>query len=229
MESDLARRIGYNFKNQALLITALTHSSYANEAKNKSSPYNERLEFLGDSVLNMLTAEYLFSRFNNLSEGDLTKVRAMIVCENALYEIARKIGLGEFLLLGKGEEQTGGRLRVSILADATEALIAALYLDGGIEAARSFVLPYIEGKAADALKQHFLKDYKTALQEIVQQNKQETIRYEIAGATGPDHDKTFNAILYINTNPVAFGFGKTKKEAEQSAAKAALELMGEEI
>mgnify|MGYP001097118218 CR=1 FL=1 len=229
METELSSKIGYSFKNQSLLITALTHSSYANEVKNKTVQFNERLEFLGDSVLNMLAAEYLYSRFDKLPEGDLTKVRASVVCENSLYEIAKKIELGSYLFLGKGEEQTGGRQRMSILADATEALIAALYLDGGIEAARSFVMPFIEERAAEALKQHYLRDYKTALQEIVQKNKQETIRYELTGESGPDHDKTFSAAVYLNSNAVAFGSGKTKKEAEQSAAKAALELMGEKL
>ena len=177
----------------------------------------------------MLAAEYLYSRFNHLPEGDLTKMRALIVCEGSLYEIAKKINLGAYLYLGKGEEQNGGRQRVSILADATEALIGALYLDGGIEAARKFVIPFIEEKAAAATNRHLMKDYKTALQEIVQKNKQETIRYELVGETGPDHDKTFSTALYINSNAVAFGTGKSKKEAEQAAAKALLELMGERI
>lgn len=226
---ELCSKIGYRFKNPALLRTALTHSSYANEAKNMPAEHNERLEFLGDSVLNMLAAQYLFSRFTDLAEGDLTKVRASVVCESSLHEIALQIGLGSFLFLGKGEEQTGGRARASILADATEAVIAAVFLDGGLEAARRFVSPFIEAKVKCVLSHHSMRDYKTALQEIVQKSRQETIRYELTGETGPDHDKTFHAALYINSNAVASGSGKTKKEAEQSAAKAALELMGQEL
>lgn len=218
---------GYQFKNAALLRTALTHSSYANESHEKDVVCNERLEFLGDSVLNMLAAEYLFGNFSRFAEGDLTRLRASLVCEGALFRIASDIELGDCLLLGHGEERSGGRNRPSVLADAMEAVLGAMYLDGGLEPVRKFLIPHFETGAASAIRKHTLCDYKTALQEIIQKNKQELICYKVTDATGPEHDKTFTATLYLNTNPLTTGRGKSKKEAEQNAAKAALELMGE--
>ncbi|MBR6771943.1 MAG: ribonuclease III [Clostridia bacterium] len=227
MENGKYPDTGYQFKNAALLRTALTHSSFANESHEKDVVCNERLEFLGDSVLNMLAAEYLFGNFSRFAEGDLTRLRASLVCEGALFRIASEIELGECLLLGHGEERSGGRNRPSVLADAMEAVLGAMYLDGGLGPVRKFLIPHFETGAATAIRKHTLCDYKTALQEIIQKNKQELICYKVTDATGPEHDKTFTATLFLNTNPLTTGRGKSKKEAEQNAAKAALELMGE--
>ncbi|MBR5742645.1 MAG: ribonuclease III, partial [Clostridia bacterium] len=224
--------IGYRFQNEAILRRALTHSSYANEefARNEKVTLlsNERLEFLGDSVLSMVTTEYLYTTIDDKPEGELTKIRAQVVCESALYQIARAIGLGRYLYLGRGEEHSGGRERPSILADATEALIAALYLDGGIEAAKKFILTYLPPMVETAKKGVLFKDYKTTLQEIVQKSREETISYAQDGEEGPDHAKRFHVTLFINSNPFAEGVGKSKKEAEQNAARSALILMGVE-
>ncbi len=212
-------RIGHRFADDALLRTALTHTSYANEAKGYR-PHNERLEFLGDSVLSFVVAEELYSASPRLPEGELTRRRAALVCEPALAGFARQIGLGEALQLGKGEEQSGGRSRPSILADAFEALIAALYLDGGIAAARSFILPFVRGAGRAA------GDYKTRLQEVVQQNPEEHLRYRVVGESGPDHDKQFLVEVCLNSNCIGTGAGHSKKLAEQQAARQALVLMG---
>ncbi|MCQ5128410.1 ribonuclease III [Butyricicoccus faecihominis] len=220
--------LNYKFKNAVLLNTALTHSSYANEHKSQHLHHNERLEFLGDSVLGFVTADHLMNRFPDLPEGELTKIRASVVCESALCGIAAEIGLRDHIRLGHGEEAGGGRDRASILADATEALIGAIYLDGGIEPARAFVLRFIPKKVDASLAGCMFKDYKTMLQEIVQKNKQETLSYRLAGQSGPDHDKRFQMELLLNSNVFATGEGRSKKEAEQMAAKKALELMGEE-
>ncbi len=214
--------IGYNFKNKALLKTALTHSSYANEA-NGALPYNERLEFLGDSVLGMITAEYLFKNHPEMPEGKLTKHRAAMVCEKSLYGFAKSINLGDFMYLGKGELNTGGRERPSILADAFESLIAAIYLDAGFEEAQKFVLGFISH--AD-IQDNNVTDYKTALQEIVQKNHGEILEYFMAGESGPDHNKTFIVEVKLNSNVIGTGSGRSKKQAEQIAAKEALRLMG---
>ena len=174
--------IGHTFKDPSLLETALTHTSYANEAKGHVK-HNERLEFLGDSVLSIVVADYLFHHWKDRPEGELTKARASLVCESALFQFAQEIDLGRYLRLGRGEEMGGGRTRPSVVSDAFEALIAALYLDGGMETARAFILPFItEGKTAEA-------DYKTQLQEVIQQNPEERLRYELEGESGPDHDK----------------------------------------
>lgn len=223
MSIELEKRIGYRFKKKALLEEALTHSSYANEMGCRNS--NERLEFLGDSVLGILTAEYLFRNFKHLPEGELTKLRASLVCEKSLVEFARDLGLGEFLLLGKGEINTGGRERPSILADAFEALIAAIYLDGGIENARTFVLHYIKPSLKHKEDLSF-KDYKTMLQEVIQQNKEERLQYVLTKESGPDHEKRFEVELWLNSNVIGRGKGRSKKDAEQQAAREALELMG---
>ncbi|HAN44023.1 MAG TPA: ribonuclease III [Ruminococcaceae bacterium] len=223
--SDLSafeKTIGYKFNNISLLKTAVTHSSYANELKSPV-PYNERLEFLGDSVLSIIVSDYLFNNFR-LAEGDLTKLRASIVCEKSLYAYAQKINLGSYIMLGRGEEQTGGRERPSILADAVEAVIAAIYLDGGIENAKKFVLPIAETILNN--NEPAFKDYKTVLQEIIQKNPEERVTYVLTDEYGPDHDKRFVVEVHLNSNVIGRGEGRSKKNAEQMAAKEALELMG---
>ena len=218
----LEERIGYKFKDISLLENAMTHSSYANE-KHNSRECNERLEFLGDSVLGVITAEYFYHNLNHLPEGEMTKKRAACACEKSLFSFAKEIDLGEYLLLGKGEERTGGRKRASVLADAFEALIAAIYLDGGLDEARRFVLDFVK-KAAD--QQMKFRDYKTELQEIIQKNPLEHLSYVLVGESGPDHDKRFEVEVNLNSNVVGYGVGRSKKLAEQQAAKQALELMG---
>lgn len=211
--------IGYSFSHPALLQTALTHTSFANESK-KGATHNERLEFLGDSVLSIVVSEYLFSNNKKLPEGELTRIRASLVCESSLFCFAQQIKLGEYMRLGKGEENNGGRTRPAILADAFEALIAAIYLDGGIDKARDFILPFIK-------KAHTTNDdYKTKLQEIIQQNPEERLRYVVIAEDGPDHDKSFTVQVHLNSNVIGTGTGHSKKQAEQMAAKEALELMG---
>ncbi|MCD7774808.1 MAG: ribonuclease III [Clostridiales bacterium] len=214
--------IGYEFKDKELLNTALTHSSYANEMQNKVK-FNERLEFLGDSVLGMITAEYFFKNHPEMPEGQLTKLRASMVCEKSLYRFAQTIKLGEFLNLGRGEIHSGGRNRPSILADAFEALIAAIYLDAGFDEAKKFVLGFI---ANAAVEDNEIDDYKSALQEIIQKNHGEILEYFMAGESGPDHDKTFTVEVHLNSNVIGVGQGHSKKKAEQMAAKEALRLMG---
>ncbi|MBQ8687492.1 MAG: ribonuclease III [Ruminococcus sp.] len=218
--------IDYHFKNQDLLVEALSHSSYANEKK-KCRCSNERLEFLGDSVLSIIVSDYLFSQYPDMPEGELTKLRASLVCEKALFVFAKEIHLGEFLLLGKGEENTGGRERASILADAFEAVIAAIYLDGGMESASKHVLRFIPKHVEKSSNLGF-RDYKTVLQEIVQKNPEEKVEYVLAGECGPDHDKAFTVQVCLNSNVIGTGTGKSKKAAEQMAAKEALALMGYE-
>lgn len=214
--------IGYKFKDKSLLQTALTHSSYANEMNGKVD-YNERLEFLGDSVLGMITAEFLFTHHPEMPEGKLTKTRASMVCEKSLHKFAQSIKLGEFMYLGKGEINTGGRERPSILADAFESVIAAIYLDAGFEEAKKFVLGFIS--TAD-IEEPVITDYKTALQEIVQKNPGEYLEYFMVGESGPDHCKTFIVEVHLNNNVIGTGEGRSKKQAEQMAAKATLRLMG---
>lgn len=219
--TDFERRIGYEFKDKSLLQRALTHSSYANEKGTGLD--NERLEFLGDSVLGFITAEYLFDHYKDKAEGDLTKKRAYAVCEKTLFGYAEKIGLGDMILLGKGEERTGGRQRPSVVSDAFEAVIAAIYLDGGIQNAKKFVLPFIE--IASEAKPVF-KDYKSTLQEVLQQNPTEKFEYIVVGESGPDHNKEFIVEVHLNSNVIGTGKGSSKKRAEQEAARSALELMG---
>ncbi len=218
--------IGYRYKNIELLKEALTHSSYANEGK-KNSKNNERLEFLGDSVLSIIVAEHLFTHYKHLPEGELTKLRASLVCEKSLHKFAKKIKLGDFLHLGKGEENTGGRERPSILADAFEAVIASIYLDDGLESAREFVLKFVP-EHIDMNTVSVLSDYKTALQEIIQKNREEKIEYVLVNEVGPDHNKSFLVEVHLNSNIIGTGKGRSKKQAEQYAAKEALELMGYE-
>lgn len=224
--TQLEKNLDYTFKDKTLLTLALSHSSYANEKKGASNS-NERLEFLGDSILSLIVSEYIYKYFPNLPEGELTKIRASLVCENSLCAFSKELGVGEFLLLGKGEQQNGGRTRPSILADAFEAILAAIYLDGGMEPARRHVLRFIERE----LKTHHenFADYKTVLQEIIQRNPEETITYVLASESGPDHDKTFTVNVMLNSNKIGTGTGHSKKQAEQLAAKQALELMGETV
>ncbi len=221
----LQKRIGYTFRDISLLHTALTHSSYANELH--KGECNERLEFLGDAVLSIVVSEYIFNHYRNKAEGDLTKLRASLVCESTLAVFARQIGLGGCLKLGRGEKKSGGADRPSILADAFEALIAAIFLDGGMEEARRFVLSCAESEILRPRVRR-TKDYKTTLQEIVQQNEGERLEYVLVGESGPDHNKHFVVEVHLNSNVVGKGGGRSKKDAEQQAARAALELMGYE-
>lgn len=218
--------IGYTFKNKQLLEQALSHSSYANERKH-SAASNERLEFLGDSVLSIVVSEYLYTHLRSVAEGDLTKLRASLVCEKSLHVFAEEIHLGDFLLLGKGEENTGGRERPSILADAFEAVIAAIYLDGGMEAAKRHILHFMPKDIGQSAKPVF-DDFKTVLQEVVQKNPEEKVEYVLIGEEGPDHNKRFVVEVMLNSQVIGKGRGRSKKEAEQLAAKEALELMGYE-
>ncbi|MBR5125673.1 MAG: ribonuclease III [Oscillospiraceae bacterium] len=223
MNKDLETAIGYRFRNIQLLQNALTHSSYANERWHNSLLSNERLEFLGDSVLGMLVADYLYRTFPNRPEGELTRMRADMVCEHTLAEVANRINLGNHLMLGHGEERLGGRSRESILADATESVIAACYLDGGLDAASQFVQKYILVEVPVTKLNNV--DYKTALQELVQQKKNQTLSYALVGQSGPDHDKQFQVEVSLNGTPVGMGIGRSKKRAEQMAAKAAMEKL----
>ena len=220
----LQQTIGYQFKNEEILKNALTHSSFAHEKKQPVS-CNERLEFLGDSVLSIVVSDYLYRHFPQLPEGELTRIRAAAVCEKALFGFASRIHLGDALLLSRGEQNTGGRKRPSILADAFEALIAAIYLDGGLEQARSFILHHVVPTLDNHRKAAF-KDYKTLLQEVIQQNPEDRLTYLLVEESGPDHDKQFKYEVHINSNLVGTGIGRSKKEAEQSAAREALRLMG---
>lgn len=224
--AEFEKNLRYTFKNRHLLIEALSHSSYANEKK-RGRRSNERLEFLGDSVLSIVVSQYLFKHFTHLPEGELTKIRASLVCEKSLFEFAKKISLGEYIFLGKGEENTGGRERPSILADAFEAVIAAVYLDGGIDAATEYILRFIP-EDIESIRSSAFNDYKTVLQEIIQKNPEEKVEYHLAGQSGPDHNKAFKVQVCLNSNVIGTGTGKSKKEAEQMAAKEALELMGYE-
>ena len=223
MIKDLEAAIGYRFKNIQLLQNALTHSSYANERWHNSLKSNERLEFLGDSVLGMVVAEYLYRTFPDRPEGELTRMRADMVCEKTLAAVAGRIGLGSHLMLGNGEEQGGGRSRNSILADAVESVIAASFLDGGMDAARKFIEQFILVEVP--VKQLHNADYKTALQELVQQKKNQVLSYRLTGESGPDHDKRFDVEVSLNGTVVGAGSGSSKKRAEQMAACDALERL----
>ena len=223
MIKDLETAIGYRFRNISLLQNALTHSSYANERWHNSLLSNERLEFLGDSVLGMLVAEYLYKTFPNRPEGELTRMRADMVCERTLATAANRIGLGDHLLLGHGEEQGGGRRRDSILADAMESVIAASFLDGGLDAALKIVQQFILVEVP-VTKMHNA-DYKTSLQELVQQKKHQVLSYALVGESGPDHDKQFRVEVSLNGKVVGKGAGSSKKRAEQDAARVAIEML----
>ena len=227
---ELSVYTGYQFHDIKLLETALTHSSYTNECR-KEVPVkcNERLEFLGDAVLQILVSDHLFSHFENGAEGVLTKLRQHLVCEETLAALARKLSLGEFLILGKGEEQNGGRVRDAILADALEALLAAIYLDDGhnMEFLRVFLLGLMREELAACTKNRG-GDYKTRLQQLVQQDGHEQLCYVVVSERGPDHDKTFEVCAMLNSNTVGRGVGRSKREAEQAAAREALALFGVE-
>ena len=223
----LEKNLKYTFKNKELLKNALAHSSYANEKKG-SATSNERLEFLGDSVLSIIVSDYIYKNFPNLPEGQLTRLRASLVCEKTLCEFSKKLEVGDFLLLGKGERANGGATRPSILADAFEAILAAIYLDGGMEPAKKHVLRFIKSELSHLEHENF-KDYKTELQEIIQRNPEEKLTYVLTGESGPDHDKCFTVEVHLNSNVIGEGSGHSKKNAEQAAAKKALELMGIEL
>ena len=228
----LEEKIGYEFKNKKILVEALTHSSYANElrAKKVFLACNERLEFLGDSVLSIIVSEYLYSNYKDMPEGDLTKMRAALVQSVTLAGYARSIGLGEHLYLGHGEEKNDGRNRQSTLENAFEALLAAIYLDAGDkgkETVKKFLLPLVKNeiKALDSRGNH--TDFKTELQQLIQQAEGDFLEYVTVGESGPDHDKIFEVEARLNSNVIGRGKGKTKREAEQNAAKQALGLFGE--
>ena len=223
MIKDLEKAIGYQFHNISLLQNSLAHSSYANERWHNSLMSNERLEFLGDSILGMVVAEYLFRTFPDRPEGELTRMRADMVCEKTLAAIAGRLDLGRHLLLGNGEEQGGGRYRNSILADAVESVIAACFLDGGMEAARKFIQQFVLVEVP-VTKLHNT-DYKTALQELVQQKKNQVLSYSLIAESGPDHDKHFDVEVKLNGKVVGVGSGSSKKRAEQDAARAAMEAL----
>lgn len=218
----IEEKIGYSFSNHELFINAMTHSSYSNEKKAKFHVDNERLEFLGDSVLSIVVSEYLYKNYPKKLEGELTKARSKLVCESTLSNCAREIGIGEAVILGKGEELTGGRNRSSILADAFEALLAAIYLDSGFEEAKLFVLSQLSKYMDDAINGKIIQDYKTYLQEVVQLTKGNILEYILSGSKGPDHSKTFFVDVCLNGKVIGSGKGNSKKEAEQVAAKAAI-------
>ena len=220
--------LGYTFKNKKLLENALAHSSYANEVRGGVTS-NERLEFLGDSVLSIVVSSYIYENFKKMPEGELTRLRSSLVCEKTLCGFSRQLNLGEFLLLGKGERKNGGADRDSILADAFEAVLAAIYLDGGIKPAREFVMRFVLQELANYDVKADFKDYKTLLQELVQKNPEESVRYVLTGESGPDHDKIFTVEVLLNSNTIGTGTGKSKKDAEEMAAKQALLLMGENV
>ncbi len=223
MLSDLEKAIGYRFQNISLLQNALAHSSYANERWHDSLLSNERLEFLGDSILGMTVADYLYRNFPDRPEGELTRMRADMVCETTLAAVANRIGLGQHLLLGHGEEQGGGRERPSILADAVESVIAACYLDGGFESAAQFIRTFILCDVP--VKRLHNVDYKTTLQELVQRKKDQVLAYALVGESGPDHDKQFRVAVSLNGKTVGEGTGRSKKRAEQDAARVAIEKL----
>lgn len=223
-------KIGYRYKNIDLLLLALTHSSYANEAKSKGErlEFNERLEFLGDSVLSIIVSDYLYKHYPDTPEGDLTRIRASAVCEKTLGKLALDLELGKFMRLGHGEEMSNGRERISILADAFEALLASMYLDSGSrEAVEKFLMPRVIPEIKQFVENGKNKDYKTLLQQIVQQERGEILEYVLVGEEGPDHAKIFTVEARLNSNVIGHGKGKSKREAEQMAAKEALVLFGD--
>jgi ribonuclease-3 len=221
---EFEEKIGYHFKDKNIIQTAMTHSSYANENKGSGVRSYERLEFLGDSILGFVTAEFLY-RMRKNAEGELTKMRAGLVCEQNLALVADKIGLGKYLILGKGEELSNGRSRPSILADVVEATIGAIFIDGGIKEAKDFISRFILSIAADVTPSS-TRDYKTELQEYVQRNREDILSYRLAGESGPDHDKTFEVEALVNGTPIGKGKGHSKKEAEQAAACDAMKRKG---
>ncbi len=223
MLTKLEQGLGYTFRNKALLENALTHSSYANENRERHLPDNERLEFLGDSILGFVVADYLYRNYPDKPEGELTRIRADLVCERNLAEAAATIELGSYLLLGHGEEQGGGRKRDSIVSDAMESVIAASFMDGGFAAAKEIIDRLILSNIPKGRPRNF--DYKTAFQELVQRKKDQQIHYELTGESGPDHDKHFEVEVLLNGKAVGRGVGSSKKRAEQAAAEAAIEAL----
>lgn len=223
----LEDRIGYRFRNKQYAINALIHSSYSNEHHSFAAKNNERLEFLGDAILDFVLSLMLYNDKANLSEGEMSKMRALIVCESSLNECAQKIRLGELILLGRGEEANGGRTRPSILSDAMEAIIGSIYLDGGMDEAEGFIMHILGDIYQKAVSGRLFMDYKTALQEELQKSGDVQIQYKIVEAIGPDHSKTFKIAVYANGTPIGTGIGKSKKDAEQMAARAALEDMNQ--
>lgn len=221
---EFQEKIGFKIDSIELLEMALTHSSYANESKGKFQ-HNERMEFLGDSILSLIVSDYLFTTYPDVSEGNLTKKRAVVVSERSLVSMAEEISLGSYILLGRGEESTGGRQRASILADAFESLIAAVYLNGGLDVARSFVLKYITKAIEMSFNGQGFRDYKTELQEKLQRRSDSEIEYRIVSEQGPDHDKVFVAEVNFDGNSIGSGTGKSKKEAEQQAASNAMNTL----
>ncbi|MBR5094731.1 MAG: ribonuclease III [Oscillospiraceae bacterium] len=222
---ELEKKIGYEFRDRSLLMTALTHSSYANERHGDGRESYERLEFLGDSILGHIAADFLYRHEPPIPEGRMTRLRAELVCEASLHQIALRLGLGGYMRLGKGEERSGGRERASILADMVESIIAAIYLDSGdLAEPRRFIMEQLLEKA-EIGEEHRSADYKTELQELVQRTPEQHILYEMTGQSGPDHDKTFTFCVRVNGVPVGEGRGRSKKEAEQMAAKQALEAL----
>jgi ribonuclease-3 len=224
--ANIQQRLSFTFKDEALLERALTHKSYANE--NKTASHNERLEFLGDAVLGLVVSEYLMNICPDSNEGDLSRLRAAVVSEPALASVAREIGLGDFLLLGKGEDQSGGRNKDSLLADCLEALIAAIYLDAGKDAAEAFVIRIFEGVITKTCALDKSLDYKTGLQEICQDRLKQLPEYRVVSETGPDHQKEFEVEVWITGELAGRGKGKSKKEAEQGAAREALAMLAEQ-
>ena len=217
----LEEKLGYTFHDRRLLENALTHSSYANENKSKGETSNERLEFLGDSVLGMVVADHLYRAHPDMPEGELTRTRAALVCEDSLVEVAAQLELGQYLKLGRGEDAGGGRKRPSIQADAVEAVIAAVYLDGGIGSARKLITNFILTNN-EREQEGAIRDFKTALQELVQRESGRVLSYRLMGESGPDHAKVFSVEVDLDGKPIGAGEGRSKKEAEQNAAKAAM-------
>ena len=226
--TDFEVKIGYKYKNISLLKTALTHSSYSNEVKSKGvkSECNERLEFLGDTVLSLITSEYIYAKLKDYKEGELTRIRSIIVCEDSLFRFSESLGLGEALFLGNGEIISNGRKRKSILADGFEAVLGSIFIDGGLEAAKKFLFKFIKSPIEEIVNEGEIKDYKSLLQQIIQQNSGEVLEYTLVSESGPAHEKVFVVRAVLNNNVVGEGTGKSKKAAEQNAAKEALALFG---
>ena len=222
---EIEKKLGYEFKNKSLLHNAFIHSSYNNESKNPYKNNNERLEFLGDAILELIISEFLYNNYPRLTEGELTKMRAKIVCTNSLSESAIKLNIGNFLLMGKGEESQGGRVRKSILADTMEAIIGAIYLDSGLESTRKFIILQLKSIIINVDQGNINKDYKTIFQEKVQSKKDLELLYKLIKEEGPDHNKIFYVDVFINNKKVGSGKGKNKKEAEQNAAKEAIKYL----
>lgn len=220
---ELEDRLQYTFKNKELLVNALTHSSYANENRSNGAVSYERLEFLGDSILGFITAKYLYNSKPMLPEGKMTRLRAELVCEQSLHSVAIKLGLGKYMRMGNGESKNGGRSRVSILADTVESVIAAIFLDGGLEPAEKFVMEMV--LSPETIAANHAEDHKSRLQELVQQKNGQILEYVQTGESGPDHAKVFEAAVRLNGDIIGSGSGRTKKEAEQAAACEALKKL----